>query len=246
MRRWLWRLRSFFFFAPTALWLSGISVFVYIAIAVSSRVEFAFGYSYAQAIRSFLGLNWSLLKAGFFWQPVTYMFLHANLFHLVLNMMALLLFGSGVEVEVGRKRFLEIFFLGGIVGGLGWLVLLALMPYLPAMPNTAHWVPAFMRSWMPQASGHETLAGAMCVGASGAVFSLIGAYAAMFPARQVIWFVPFPVRISARWLAIVLVILTLLEAVVIQGQVAYAAHFVGGLTGFLYGLWLNKRGFYGD
>jgi membrane associated rhomboid family serine protease len=246
MRRWLWRLRIFFYFSPTALILAGVCIFVYIALAISSRIEFAFGYSFADAIRSFFGLNWGLLKAGFFWQPATYVFLHAGFLHLLFNMMALLLFGSGVETEVGSRRFLAIFFIGGIIGGLGWLVLLALLPYLPSMPDTSQWIPHFMRSWMPQSSGRATLAGAMCIGASGAVFSLIGAYAAMFPSRQVIWFMPFPLRISARWLAIVLGVLTVLEAVVIHSQVAYAAHMAGGFAGYLYGFWLNKRGYYGD
>lgn len=247
MRRWLWRLRTLLYFSPTALILAGVCCFVYIALLISSRVEFAFGYSFADAIRSFFGLNWGLLKVGFFWQPATYIFLHASLFHLLLNILALLLFGSGVESEVGSRRFLEIFFLGGIIGGLGWLALLALMPYLPSLPDASQWVPQFMRSWMPHSSGRETLAGAMCIGASGAVFSLIGAYAAMFPSRQVyVLLVIVPLRMSARWLAIVLGVLTVLEAVVIHSQVAYAAHMVGGLTGYLYGLWLNKRGFYGD
>jgi membrane associated rhomboid family serine protease len=100
---------------------------------------------------------------------------------------------------------------------------------------------------MPHFSGRATLAGAMCIGASGAVFSLIGAYAAMFPSRQVyVLLIIVPLRISARWLAIVLGVLTIVEAVVIHSQVAYAAHLAGGLTGFLYGLWLHKRGYYGD
>ena len=245
MRRWLWRLRKLFYLAPTALKLAGVCFLVYIAISISSRVEFAFGYSFADTMRSFFGLNWSLLKVGFLWQPVTYIFMHASFLHLVLNMLALLLFGSSVEVEVGSKRFLEIFFLGGVIGGLGWIVLLALMPHLPAMPDTAQWIPQFARSWVSQSSGRETLANAMCIGASGAVFSLIGAYAAMFPSRKVyVLLILIPLRMSARWLAIVLGVLTIAEAVVIHAQVAYAAHLAGGLTGFLYGLWLHKRGFY--
>jgi membrane associated rhomboid family serine protease len=229
------------------LTLAGVCLFVYIAISVSSRVEFAYGYSFAQAIRAFFGLNWGLLAAGFFWQPVTYIFLHVNGWHLFFNTLVILLFGSGVEAEVGSKRFLAIFFIGGIIGSLGWLAVLALSPYLPSLPDVAGWVPAFVRTVLPKTTGYETLEGSMCLGASGAVFSLIGAYAAMFPSRKVyVLLIVIPVRLSARWLAIVLGILTIFEVVFIQAQVAYAAHVVGGLAGYAYGLWLNKRGFYGD
>lgn len=245
MRRWLWRLRTLFYFAPTALTLVVVFLFVYSVTAIGSHVFF-YGYSFTEAINALFGLNWTLLTQGFYWQPVTYMFLHDGRLHLFFNMLILLFFGSGVEAEVGGKRFVGIFFFGGIVGGLGWLAVLALSPYLPELPHTAGWVPQWLRTILPMANGSETLANGMCIGASGGVFSLIGAYAAIFPKRQVIWFVPFPIRISARWLAIMLGLLTVFEVVFIQARVAYAAHVIGGLAGYFYGLWLNKRGFYGD
>ncbi len=245
MRRWLWRLRSLFYFSPTALTLAGVCIFVYSVTAIGSHVFF-YGYSYTKAINALFGLNWTLLTQGFYWQPVTYMFLHDGRLHLIFNTVILLFFGSGVEAEVGGKRFVGIFFFGGIVGGLGWLAVLALSPYLPELPHTAGWVPEWLRTILPMANGTETLANGMCIGASGGVFSLIGAYAAIFPKRQVIWFMPFPIRISARWLAIMLGFLTFFEVVFIQARVAYAAHVVGGLAGYLYGVWLNERGFYGE
>jgi membrane associated rhomboid family serine protease len=246
MRRWLWRLRSILYLAPTAIVLVVVCLFVYSLTAITSHVYF-YGHSFADAIYPLFGLNWTFLTQGFYWQPVTYIFLHASFWHLFFNTIVILLFGSGVETEVGPKRFVAIFFLGGIVGGLGWLVMLALGPYLPDLPDTAGWVPAWLRTVLPQTTGQETLEGSMCIGASGAVFSLIGAYAAMFPYRQVyVWLIVFPLRLSARWLAIILGLLTIVEVVFIQAQVAYSAHVVGGVAGYLYGLWLKKRGYYGD
>lgn len=246
MRRGLWRLRSLFYFSPTALILAGVCFFVYSVTAIGSHVFF-YGRSYTEAIIALFGLNWTLLTQGFYWQPVTNIFLHVNGWHLFFNTLVILLFGSGVEAEVGSKRFLAIFFIGGIIGSLGWLAVLALSPYLPSLPDVAGWVPAFVRTVLPKTTGYETLEGARCVGASGAVFSLIGAYAAMFPARKVyVLLIVIPLRLSARWLAIVIGILTIFEVVFIQAQVAYAAHMVGGLAGYAYGLWLKKRGYYGD
>jgi rhomboid protease GluP len=246
MRRWLWRLRSLIYLAPTAIVLAVVCFFVYSVTAITSHVYF-FGNSFRDAFEALFGLNWTMLTSGFYWQPVTNIFLHANGWHLFFNTLVILLFGSGVEAEVGSKRFLQIFFIGGIIGGMGWLAVLALSPYLPPLPDTAGWVPECVRTVLPKMTGFETLEWSRCVGASGAVFSLIGAYAAMFPARKVyVLLIVIPLRLSARWLAIALGLLTIFEVVFIQAQVAYAAHVVGGLAGYAYGLWLNKRGYYGD
>jgi len=68
------------------------------------------------------------------------------------------------------------------------------------------------------------------------VFALIGAYAALFPQREVMLLVLiFPVRMKARTLAWLLGIVTVVEAVLVQSQVAYAAHLAGGLGGYLFG-----------
>lgn len=228
------------------MFLAGVCFFVFSMTAIASRVYFAYEATFASAIYGLFGLSWPLLKSGFFWQPVTYMFLHQGWLHLLFNMMVILFFGSGVEVEVGGRRFATIFFLGGILGGMGWLAMLALQPWLPPLPDWSGWVPEWVRTWMPKLTGKETLATGLCIGASGGVFSLIGAYAAMFPSREVVWFVPFPLRLSARRLAVALGVLSLLEILFVQAQVAYAAHIIGGLAGYAYGLWLNKRGYYGD
>lgn len=55
---------------------------------------------------------------GAIWQPVTYMFLHAGLWHLILNMLGLFFFGGRVERQLGRKPFLLMYFLCGVAGAL--------------------------------------------------------------------------------------------------------------------------------
>ena len=51
-----------------------------------------------------------------FWQPVTYMFLHGDFFHLFFNMYSLLIFGSVLERVWGVKKFLFFFFVTGNAG----------------------------------------------------------------------------------------------------------------------------------
>ncbi len=66
----------------------------------------------------FLGLSSSGLLSGMVWQPLTYMFLHGSLLHLFMNMIGLWFAGQALENWLGAKRFLLIYFAGGIAGGL--------------------------------------------------------------------------------------------------------------------------------
>jgi membrane associated rhomboid family serine protease len=89
------------------------------------------------------------------WQLITGMFLHVDVWHIVFNMLALWMLGRDVERSIGGKQFLVLYFAGGIVSGLCWL-------------------------------GIETLRGTMgiAVGASGAVFAVLVAFAMLFPDRR--------------------------------------------------------------
>src|SRR5690625_2339728 len=55
---------------------------------------------------------------GEWWRIVSSMFLHIGAFHLIMNMIALYYLGMAVERIYGSTRFLIIYFLGGIGGGL--------------------------------------------------------------------------------------------------------------------------------
>jgi membrane associated rhomboid family serine protease len=85
--------------------------------------------------------------------------------------------------------------------------------------------------------------GAPCVGASGAVFGVLGMFAALFPNRPITLLVFFviPVTFRARTLAIILGLFSLVMMVHQPDQIAYAAHLVGGAAGYVYG-WLWPRG----
>ena len=52
------------------------------------------------------------------WTLVTYMFLHGGLWHLLFNMLGLYFFGPRLEVELGGRDFLLLYFISGIVGAL--------------------------------------------------------------------------------------------------------------------------------
>lgn len=66
-----------------------------------------------------LGANFApLLRAGELWRLVAYMFLHASLIHLLVNMYSLYILGSSIENFLGRWKFIIIYLVSGICGGL--------------------------------------------------------------------------------------------------------------------------------
>ncbi len=52
------------------------------------------------------------------WTLVTYMFLHGSFWHLAFNMLGLYFFGPRLEMLLGSKKFITLYFIGGICGGL--------------------------------------------------------------------------------------------------------------------------------
>ncbi|MGB2842124.1 MAG: rhomboid family intramembrane serine protease [Halobacteriota archaeon] len=54
------------------------------------------------------------------WALVTHIFLHSDLWHFIFNMLFLVIFAPVLERKIGSSKFLLIFFLSGIVAGIGW------------------------------------------------------------------------------------------------------------------------------
>ena len=72
---------------------------------------------------SLFGLSLGGVRQGMFWQPFSYMFLHAGLFHIVANMFGLYFMGRQLETTLGTRRFVQLYLVSGVLGGLGWLIL---------------------------------------------------------------------------------------------------------------------------
>ncbi len=229
--------------ASAARGVAMLCVAVYLMQVICRHVACVAGYSFEYLLLHCFGLCPSLFAAGFVWQLITYLFLHLNVWHLVCNTLGLLMLGSGVEAEIGAKRFLRLFLLGGVVGGLAWVLLdLAVM----ALAAAAAGLPPGLAAIGRIAVAHRVVTAegnAICIGASGGLFALIGACAALFPRRRVLLFLVWPVR--ANRFAAVLGILTVVFLIYGLGNVAHLTHLAGGVAGYLYGRRLSADG-WGD
>ncbi len=115
-----------------------------------------------------IALNPSYVLAGKnLWTFLTSMFMHANFFHLLVNMFSLFFVGSLVEKIIGRKRYFWFYMLSGIFAGFVYAAF-------------AYFFGGSMLGARVFGSP-DTLA----VGASGAIFGLAGLLAVMIPRKKV-------------------------------------------------------------
>jgi membrane associated rhomboid family serine protease len=123
---------------------------------------------------------------------VTDLFVHADIWHLLFNMITLYFFGTFLIRLVGTRDFLIIYFLGGIMGNIFFMLFVLLIaPILRSIP---------------------------VVGASGAIFALGGALAVLTPRLRVFVF-PIPVPMPL-WVAVLggFVILSFIPGIAWQGH----------------------------
>src|SRR6478736_7149383 len=102
-------------FPPFTYWVKRI-VIACAAFYVLSILLGLFSVQYYRNLNDYLGLVPALaLRHGMLWQLVTYSLLHAGLWHLLMNMLTLWMFGAQEEMDWGSRKFLE-FYLFCVVG----------------------------------------------------------------------------------------------------------------------------------
>ncbi len=165
----------------------------------------------APDIKLYLGLRPEAVVTGWaIWQVATYAFLHAGVFHLLFNMLALWMFGVELERTWGTRFFAKYYAITGIGAGLV-TVAVSLLPlaFAPRM--------------------YESLT----IGASGAVYGLLLAYGLSFPNRPI--YLYFLFQIPARYFVMIVGAVAFISSVSNpQGGVAHAAHLGGLVIGYLY------------
>ncbi len=207
-------------------------------------------------LRDLLGAHYFDSPKFQFWQPITYMFMHADFQHIFFNMFGLFMFGGILENHWGSKRFLNFYF----ITGLGALLLqwgvqaFELYQITGSIVNNGK-VPLEMlasaqfdpKLFSAEEAGnlYSIYFGTM-IGASGAVFGVMTAFGMLYPNVELyLMFIPIPVK-AKYFIPIYIVIELFLGVAKIQGDsVAHFAHLGGALIGFiLVKLWRNKNTFY--
>lgn len=153
-----------------------------------------------------LGLNpYLFLHKHMYWQIFTYMFMHGDFMHLFCNMFGLLMFGISVERAAGSKEFLLMFFLCGIVDGL-----LSLGVYV--------------------LTGSY---GVLLIGASGAVYSILLAFAVIYPTAKIFLFGILP--IPAPMLIVIYAVIEIWDELFgMAANVAHMTHLFGFAAAWIY------------
>jgi membrane associated rhomboid family serine protease len=200
---------GFQFFPPVIKGLLITNTAIFILMWFFSAFHFN-GLSLGMVLTSLFGLM--PIGDGFYpWQLITYQFLHADFWHLFFNMVfGLWMFGMEVEHVWGAKKFLLYYLCCGMAAGLSQLLL----------------APIFEQALGPT------------IGASGAIYGVMIAFAAMFPDRYIFLYFLIPVKV--KYFVMILIVFGVMS-VGGAGNVANLAHLGGAVAGYLYILYDRQR-----
>ncbi len=189
-------------------------------------------------------------------QLITHMFMHAthnannniDFSHIFFNMLALWMFGSALENVWGPKRFLIFYIASGL--GAAALHLIVLWFQNSEMINVANSGILSQQLRNFEGGAQEFIRSQLntpTVGASGAVFGCLAAFAYLFPNTNIYIYFLFPVK--AKWFVLVYAIIELYSGISATAgdNVAHFAHLGGAIVGFLLVYYWNKsnrRNFY--
>ena len=193
-----------------------------------------------------------------FWQILTHMFMHADFSHILFNMFALWMFGSVVEQTFGPKKFLTLY----LLAGLGGFILFNAVNYFQieqlkevVQAQGIGFSQIYEAAKLNMQGGYHTnsiiqsnqAASELLtnyvtpmVGASGAIYGLLLAFAVLYPDEKLM-LIFFPVPIKAKYFIPIMVLIEFYMGYKNIGNVAHFAHLGGGLIGFLLARYWKKN-----
>ena len=157
------------------------------------------------------------------WQPLTHMFMHGGFWHLFFNMYTLLMFGAPVERAIGERKFLIFYF----ICGFGAMAL--------------HWGVQWCQLHLAAGMAAYILS-IPTVGASGAIYGVLIAFAMLYPDATLVLLFP-PIPLKAKWWVLIFAGIEVVTGITgTMDGIAHFAHLGGMLIGFLLMLYWRKSG----
>lgn len=187
------------------------------------------------------------------WQVITHMFMHApfgsgiGITHILFNMFTLWSFGPVLEKTLGEKRYLILYFLSGI----GAFLLFNIWNFYEIMQITKviesqgiNVAEIYAKSAIgysgdqsvfrnPDALRLGQMLNSQMMGASGAIFGVVAAFATLFPdAKLMFLFIPFPIK--AKVLLPIVIVVSVYLGITGDGTgIAHFAHVGGAIVGWI-------------
>ena len=173
------------------------------------------------------------------WQVITHIFMHDGVMHIAFNMYALWAFGSPLYRIWGEKRFLIFYFVAGLAAvalqtGVYYYVFTQGYDQLVAQGVSQHQIFQALNDGTLRYSAIGNTYASVMLGASGAIYGLLVAFAFYFPnAELMLIFIPFPIK--AKYFVPLLVLGDIFLGISnsINLPIAHFAHVGGALAGFM-------------
>ena len=183
------------------------------------------------------------------WQIITHMFMHGSFLHILFNLMTLYSFGPVLEQVLGDKKYVILYF----VSGLGAFFLFNLWNFVEveqiksSLQNLGFDLAGYMNGENVSFKGNsaaileqqnlvnqlQSIISVPMVGASGAIFGVIAAFATLYPdAKIMLMFIPVPVKVKYL-MPVVIIVSIYLGISGNAGGIAHLAHVGGALVGFI-------------
>jgi len=196
------------------MFLKNISITAWLVLAniIFFILIYSLTFAFGESFLNYIAIKPSFILQGkYLWTFITSMFMHANLTHLLVNMISLFFIGSFAERLIGRKRFFLLYLISGITAGL-LFVIVGLFGFNIDVS---------------------------AVGASGALFGIAGLLAVITPRLPVMVFfiIPMPMWLAVISLLVILWLLSAFAGL----PIGNVAHLGGLITGVVYGFYLRHK-----
>src|SRR5579864_5374348 len=193
------RKSAFYGYFPTGIkWLLVSNTAIFILTSLMPNAAY-------QTVKTLFAITpEAVLRNFFIWQPVTYLFLHGGIWHLIFNMLSLWMFGMQLENDWGTRQFLKYYFICGIGAGICIVAVNALVGdrYTPTL------------------------------GASGAIMGVLLAFGVMYPNQRVLMNFLFPIK--AKYLVMIYAAVELWSTFGPNTGISSIAHLGGMVVGYVY------------